>query len=161
MLKQALHLHRGDLEPATAGLDRQPRSRARVLRRLHGAVVPDGLRSGVSKASRCEPDVNPTYHEMAEHYGVAMRPARARRLKDKANVEDGLPVVTRWVLARLRHQRFFSRNEPNRSLRPRLAELNCIFHAKLDTHSTANWTPSPAQTGHRFSSKLDSLKRPE
>ena len=38
---------------------------------------------------------------------------------------------------------------------------NCVFRAKLDTHSTANWTSGPAQTGHRFRSKLDSLKRPE
>ena len=37
----------------------------------------------------------------------------------------------------------------------------CVFRAKLDTHSTANWTSGPAQTGHRFRSKLDSLKRPE
>lgn len=34
-----------------------------------------------------------------------------------AKVEDGVLVVTRWVLARLRHQRFFSLNELNRGLR--------------------------------------------
>ena len=86
--------------------------------------VPDNLRSGVSKASRYEPDVNPTYHDLAEHYGVAVLPARARRPKDKAKVENGVLVVTRWVLARLRHQRFLSLNELNRSLRTLLADLN-------------------------------------
>jgi transposase len=86
--------------------------------------VPDNLRSGVSKASRYEPDVNPTYHDLAEHYGVAVLPARARRPKDKAKVENGVLVVTRWVLARLRHQRFFSLNELNRSLRTLLTDLN-------------------------------------
>ena len=86
--------------------------------------VPDNLRSGVSKASRYEPDVNPTYHDLAEHYGVAVLPARARRPKDKAKVENGVLVVTRWVLARLRHQRFFSLNELNRTLRALLLDLN-------------------------------------
>lgn len=76
--------------------------------------VPDNLRSGVTKASRYEPDVNPTYHDLAEHYGVAVLPARARRPKDKAKVENGVLVVTRRVLARLRHQRFLQpqRTEP-------------------------------------------------
>jgi transposase len=86
--------------------------------------VPDNLRSGVSKASRYEPDINPTYHDLAEHYDVAVLPARARRPKDKAKVENGVLVVTRWVLARLRHQRFFSLNELNRALRTLLADLN-------------------------------------
>jgi transposase len=86
--------------------------------------VPDNLRSGVSKASRYEPDLNPTYHDLAEHYGVAVLPARARRPKDKAKVENGVLVVTRWVLGRLRHQRFFSLNELNRSLRTLLLDLN-------------------------------------
>lgn len=86
--------------------------------------VPDNLRSGVSKASRYEPDINPTYQDLAEHYGVAVLPARARRPKDKAKVENGVLVVTRWVLARLRHQRFFSLNELNRALHGLLHDLN-------------------------------------
>lgn len=86
--------------------------------------VPDNLRSGVSKASRYEPDINPTYHDLADHYGVAVLPARARRPKDKSKVENGVLVVTRWVLARLRHQRFFSLNELNRELKVLLADLN-------------------------------------
>jgi transposase len=86
--------------------------------------VPDNLRSGISKASRYEPDVNPTYYDLAEHYGVAVLPARARRPKDKAKVENGVLVVTRWVLAWQRHQRFFSLNELNRGLRAMLLDLN-------------------------------------
>ena len=93
--------------------------------------VPDNLRSGVSKASRYEPDINPTYHDLAEHYGVAVLPARARRPKDKAKVENGVLVVTRWVLARLRHQRFFSLNELNRALRGLLHDLNLRPFKKL------------------------------
>lgn len=69
------------------------------------------MRSGVSKASRYEP-------------GVAVLPARARRPKDKASVENVVLVVMRWVLARLPHQRFFSLNELNGSLRALLTDLN-------------------------------------
>jgi transposase len=47
-------------------------------------VVPDNLRAGVSKAHRYEPDLNPTYQDMASHYGVAVMPARVRRPRDKA-----------------------------------------------------------------------------
>ncbi|PHV04079.1 hypothetical protein CSQ96_27590 [Janthinobacterium sp. BJB412] len=81
--------------------------------------------AAVSRRPRATSQTSPpTYHDLAEHYGVAVLPARARRPKDKAKVENGVPVVTRWVLARLRHQRFFSLNELNRSLRTLLTDLN-------------------------------------
>jgi hypothetical protein len=58
--------------------------------------LPDNLRSGVSKASRYEPDVNSTYHDLAEHHGVAVMPARARRSKDEVKVESGVLVLPKW-----------------------------------------------------------------
>ena len=64
-----------------------------------------------------EPDVNQTYTEMAEHYGVAVLPARVRRPRDKAKVESGVLQVERWILARLRNQTFFSLRELNESIR--------------------------------------------
>ena len=67
-------------------------------------VVPDNLRAGVSKAHRYEPDTNPTYQDMASHYGVAVLPTRVRRPRDKAKVEAGVLVVERWILAVLRHR---------------------------------------------------------
>lgn len=102
-------------------------SHVRALNFIGGSTelwVPDNLRSGVSRARRYEPDINPTYHDLATHYGVAVLPARVRRPKDKAKVENGVLVVSRWVLARLRHQRFFSLNELNRALRNLLTDLN-------------------------------------
>ena len=86
--------------------------------------VPDNLRSGVTKASRYEPDLNPTYQDLANHYGVAVLPARVRRPKDKSKVENAVLVMSRWVLARLRHQRFFSLGELNREMRALLTALN-------------------------------------
>ena len=71
-------------------------------------VVPDNLLSGVTKAHRYEPDINPTYQDLATHYGVAVVPARVRRPKDKSKVEVGVQIVERWILAALRHQTFFS-----------------------------------------------------
>jgi transposase len=87
-------------------------------------VVPDNLKSGVSKSCRYEPDLNATYQEMAQHYGVAVVPARPRKPRDKAKVEAGVLVVARWILAALRKRTFFSLGEVNAALAELLAGLN-------------------------------------
>jgi hypothetical protein len=68
--------------------------------------VSGALRSGVSKAHRYEPDINPSYRDLAEHSGVAVLAARSRKPKDKAKVEVGVQVVERWILAVLRNRQF-------------------------------------------------------
>jgi transposase len=70
--------------------------------------VPDNLRSGVTKPNRYEPDVNATYQEMAEHYGVVIIPARPYKPRDKAKAEAGVQLVERWIIMRLRKERFTS-----------------------------------------------------
>jgi len=95
-------------------------------------VVPDNLRSGVSKACRYEPDLNPTYHDMAVHYGTAVIPARVLRPRDKAKVEVGVQIVERWILAALRHRTFFSLHELNRAIRELLEKLNMRSFKKMD-----------------------------
>ena len=87
-------------------------------------VVPDNLRSGVSTRLRYEPDLNPTYPELADHYGVAVVPARVRKPRDKAKVESGVQVVERWILAALRHRTFFSLAELNAAIAELLERLN-------------------------------------
>lgn len=87
-------------------------------------VVPDNLRSGVTKACRYEPDLNATYAECANHYGTAVIPARVRRPKDKAKVEGGVLIAQRFILAGLRHRTFFSLAEANAAIRQRLELLN-------------------------------------
>jgi transposase len=74
-------------------------------------IVPDNLKSGISKACFYEPDLNPTYQDMASHYGCAVIPTRVRAPRDKAKV--GVQVVERWILARLRKMTFFSLTELN------------------------------------------------
>jgi transposase len=85
---------------------------------------PDNLKSGVKKPNYYEPDLNPSYHELAEHYHVAVLPARVRKPKDKAHVENSVQNVERWVLAPLRNRTFFSVAEANRAIAPLLEALN-------------------------------------
>ncbi len=87
-------------------------------------LVPDNLKSAVTTACRYEPELNPTYAELAAHYGVAVIPARPRHPRDKAKVEVGVLIVKRWVLAALRHQTFFTVAELNAAIRTLLAKLN-------------------------------------
>jgi len=87
-------------------------------------LVPDNLKSGVSRACRYEPDLNPTYAEMAEHYGCAVLPARPRKPRDKAKVENGVLIAKRWILAVLRHRTFYSLAELNIAIRECLERLN-------------------------------------
>jgi transposase len=108
-------------------------------------IVPDNLKSGVRQAHRYEPDLNPTYQEMATHYGVAVLPARAGKPRDKAKVESGVLVVERWILARLRHSTFFS-----------LAELNTAVHRLLTDLNSRPFKKLPGSRQHLF----ETLERP-
>ena len=87
-------------------------------------VVPDNLRSGVSRACWYDPDINPTYAEMAAHYGLAILPARPRRPRDKAKVEGGVLITQRWILSVLRRRLFISTAEMNAAIRGQLERLN-------------------------------------
>jgi len=87
-------------------------------------VVPDNLRAGVSRACRYDPDLNPSYQQWAEHYQVAVVPARPYKPKDKSKAEVGVQIVQRWILARVRHHTFFSLAELNHCIRSLLEELN-------------------------------------
>lgn len=97
-----------------------------------GAFVPDNLKSGVTRAHRYEPQINPSYQDFAEHYGVAILPARVRKPRDKAKVEAGVLIVERWILARLRNRTFFSLGELNSSIQELLEQLNHRPFKKLD-----------------------------
>ena len=87
-------------------------------------VVPDNLKSGVTKACRYDPQLNASYQQLAEHYQLAVVPARPYKPKDKAKAEAGVQLVERWILARLRHHSFFTLAELNQCIRALLDELN-------------------------------------
>jgi transposase len=87
-------------------------------------TVPDNLRSGVTKACFYDPELNPTYAELASHYDTIILPTRTAKPRDKAAAEAGVLTVERWVLAPLRHRRFFSLAELNAAIATLVAELN-------------------------------------
>lgn len=87
-------------------------------------IVPDNLRSGVTKTNRYEPDVNATYQEMAEHYNVVIIPARPYKPRDKAKVEVAVQIAERWIIARLRHHHFTSLEQCNEEIAKLLTLIN-------------------------------------
>jgi transposase len=95
-------------------------------------LVPDQLRSAVSGPDRYDPEINPAYLEMAQHYEVAVIPARARKPRDKAKVEAGVLIAQRWILARLRSRTFFGLDELNRAIAELLEDLNTRPFQKLE-----------------------------
>ena len=90
------------------------------------AVVPDQLKSAVVLPCRYEPGLQKTYEEFARYAGTAILPARPRKPRDKAKAEAGVLVATGWILARLRHGRFFSLA----ALNARIAELLESLHTR-------------------------------
>ena len=87
-------------------------------------VVSDNLRAGVTKACFYEPAVNRTYAEMAAHYNTAIVPARPYRARDKAKVEVAVQVATRFIIAKLRNQQFFSLSALNAAIAELVAQIN-------------------------------------
>jgi transposase len=117
------------------------------------AIVPDNLKAGVTRAHRYDPELNPAYQDFAEHYATTVLPARVRKPRDKAKVEVGVQIVERWVLARLRHQRFFSLAELNAAIRTLITALNArpfqkrqgCRHSVFESVEKAALKPLPAQ----------------
>ena len=89
-------------------------------------LVPDNCTTAVNheQSTWYTPSLNKTYYEMAEHYNVAILPARVRKPKDKPNVEGSVGVVSTWITAALRNEQFFS-----------LAELNAAIKEKLEAYN--------------------------
>lgn len=87
-------------------------------------VVPDNPKTAVTRACRYDPDLNRTYLEFANHYHVAVMPARPYKPRDKAKVEVAVLMASRWLLAVLRHEKFFSLADLNQALAPLLERVN-------------------------------------
>lgn len=96
-------------------------------------LVPDNIKTGVKNPCRYEPDLNPTYQDLAQHYGTCVIPARVAKPKDKAKVESAVLCAERWILAALRNHKFFSLTELNKAIAEKLAEFNNRKFNKVDT----------------------------
>lgn len=87
-------------------------------------LVPDNLKTGVIKHTKAEIILNRSYQEMAEYYGTAIIPTRVRTPKDKATVEGTVGIISTFILAAVRNQKFFTLAELNSEIRERLQKFN-------------------------------------
>jgi transposase len=102
-------------------------SHVRLFTHLCGVpakLVPDNLKTGITHACFFDPVVNRSYLDLAQHYQVAVVPARTRKPRDKAHAENGVQQVERRVLAPLRNRVFLSLEEANRAIAEQLALVN-------------------------------------
>ena len=87
-------------------------------------LIPDNLKTGVTKNNRYETVLNRSYQELAEYYDTAIVPARVEHPKDKSLAEGSVKFASTWILAALRNERFFTLNEAREAVRQKLEELN-------------------------------------
>ena len=87
-------------------------------------LIPDNLKSAVTKAHRYDPEINGSYQDMAEHYNTVVIPARPYSPKDKSKVELAVKLVQRWILAKIRNEIFFTVEELNKRIRDLLDYYN-------------------------------------
>ena len=88
------------------------------------AIVPDNLKSAVTKSSKYEPTINEAFADFAEHYGTAVLPARVYRPRDKALVEGMVKIVYRRIYAQLLSHTYFTLTSLNEAIRAALELLN-------------------------------------
>jgi len=90
------------------------------------AIVPDNLKSAVSKSSKYEPTLNETFADFAEHYGTAILPARAYRPRDKALVENAVRIIYTRIYVKVKRQQYLT-----------LQDLNLAILTALEEHNNA------------------------
>jgi transposase len=118
------------------------RCHVHALESFHGIpalVVPDNTKTGVTRAHRYDPDLNPTYYNFAQHCGFGIVPARPYKPRDKAKVENAVQVAERWIVAALRHRKFFSLGEVNEAIGELLHKLNHRPFRKKDGTRASVW----------------------
>jgi transposase len=91
------------------------------------AIVPDNLKSAVTKSSKYEPTINETFAGFAEHYHTAVLPARAYRPKDKSLVEGMVKIIYRCIYAALADKVFFTLEALNEAILEALEKYNCAL----------------------------------
>jgi transposase len=115
-------------------------SHVRALEYLGGApaaLVPDQLKSGVTRACRYEPEAQRTYEDLAEHYSTTVLPARPAHPRDKAKVEVGVQIAQRWIVARMRNEVHASLASMNARIRELLVDLNARTMRRYGTSRRA------------------------
>jgi transposase len=88
------------------------------------AIVPDNLKSAVTKSSKYEPTINEAFADFAEHYGTTVLPARVYRPRDKALVEGMVKIVYSRIYVQLSTHAYFTLASLNEAIREVLEQLN-------------------------------------
>ncbi len=91
---------------------------------VSAAIVPDCLKSAITKTGRYEMDKNPEYTDFARHYDTTILPARPYSPKDKALAENAVKIVYTWIYARMRNEVFFTLNDLNKRIHNLLEAYN-------------------------------------
>lgn len=95
-------------------------------------LIPDNLRTGVTKADRYEPVLNEAYAALAEHYGTVVMPARVRKPRDKAMAENAVRFGANKIIAALRHRQFIGLGDLNEAIGEQVTALNAKPFQKRD-----------------------------
>ena len=94
-------------------------------------LILDNLKSATTRACKYDPDLNPTYQQMASHYNVTILPARPLKPKDKAKAENGVLIVERWIMGVIRKEVFYSLSQLNQRIKALLTWMNDKKFQKL------------------------------
>lgn len=107
-------------------------------------LIPDNLRTGVTKNTRLETILNKSYSELADYYHTAIVPTRVKAPQDKSVAEGSVKFTSTWILAALRHQAFLSLNDAKQAVQERLIELNDrpLITALKSVHRCGNFVHS-------------------
>ncbi len=121
-------------------------------------LLPDSLKTSITKPDWYSPEIQRNYQEMAEHYDTVIVPARINKPRHKANVESSVGKISTWILAPIRHMRFFSIAELNDAIKEKLESYNHRpFQEKrslLDKHGLCSYPRLHGRKGNtaRFKS---------
>lgn len=87
-------------------------------------IIPDNLKTGITKNSRFDTIINRSYNEMADHYNTAVVPTRVEAPKDKSHAEGSVSYASTWILAALRNDTFLSFEDAKEAVAEKLEKLN-------------------------------------
>jgi transposase len=112
-------------------------------------LVPDNLKAAIVKASRYDPDINRALEDFANHYGLTVVPARVRKPRDKALVENQVKLIYARIFARLRNEQFFDRQS-----------LNAAIAQKNREHTQTRMQQKPYSREEKFLAEEKALLQP-
>ena len=92
------------------------------------AIVPDNLKSAVTKASKYEAQLNDNFAAFAEHYHTFGFPTRTYKPKDKALVEGAVKIIYKTIFSKIDQNVYHTLEQINQDI---LIHLEIHNNAKL------------------------------